>query len=249
MKDEPVLELKDLSIVYKTLADSVLAVKDANLTVAKKQALGVIGESGCGKSTLGYAIMKYLPSNGASSGEIIFNGEDLLPKTDREMNEYRGNRIAMVFQNPYSSLNPSLTIGYQLDEVTVRHRSYTKKQALKVLANIEKRIDKLITRCEQADAQEEGQPSFTKLSKDFEDANKLKSKIESIAERLKDKDVPSNINIIDSDCSRVHSRQGTHAGFNGQVVVDGKNGLIVNSDVVSENHDTDQLSSSCCGKQ
>jgi transposase len=120
--------------------------------------------------------------------------------------------------------------------------SYTKKQAQKVLANIEKRIDKLITRCEQADAQEEGQPSFAKLSKDLEDANKLRSRIESIAEQLKSKDAPSNINRVDPDCCRVHSRQGTHAGFNAQIVVDEKNGLIVNSDVVSENNDLGQLS-------
>lgn len=120
--------------------------------------------------------------------------------------------------------------------------SYTKKQAKKVLANIEKRIDKLIARCEQADAQEEGQPSFAKLAKGLEDANKLRSKIESIAEQLKGKDAPPNINRVDPDCSRVHSRQGTHAGFNAQAVVDEKNGLIVNSDVVSENNDLDQLS-------
>ncbi len=127
--DEPVLELKNLSVVYKTLTDSIVAVKDVNLSVKKKQALGIIGESGCGKSTLAYAIMDYLPANGVSSGQILFKGEDLLTKTDREMMEYRGNRIAMVYQNPYSSLNPSLTIGYQLDEVTIRHRGYTKKQA------------------------------------------------------------------------------------------------------------------------
>lgn len=120
--------------------------------------------------------------------------------------------------------------------------SYTSKQAQKVLANIEKRIDRLIASCEQADANEEGQPSFAKLSKGLENARELKFRIESIAERLKDKDAPSSINTVDTDCSRVHSRQGTHAGFNGQVVVDEKNGLIVNSDVVSENHDTDQLS-------
>jgi len=129
MKNDPVLELKDLSIVYETLTDSVLAVKDANLTVGKKQALGIIGESGCGKSTLAYAIMDYLPSNGKSTGQILFKGEDLLTKSDREMSEFRGDRIAMVYQNPYSSLNPSLTIGYQLDEVTIRHRGYTHKQA------------------------------------------------------------------------------------------------------------------------
>jgi transposase len=105
--------------------------------------------------------------------------------------------------------------------------SYTKEKAKKVLANIDRRIDKLIARCEQADADEEGQPSFAKLSKGLEDANKLKSRIESIAERLNSKDAPSSINTVDPDCSRVHSRQGIHAGFNGQMVVDGKHGLIV----------------------
>lgn len=120
--------------------------------------------------------------------------------------------------------------------------SYTKQKAQKVLANIEKRIDKLIARCEQADANEEGQASFVKLSKGLENAHKLKSRIESIAEKLKSKDAPSSINTVDPDCCRTHGRQGSHAGFNGQVVVDEKNGLIVNSDVVSENNDLGQLS-------
>jgi transposase len=120
--------------------------------------------------------------------------------------------------------------------------SYTKEKAKKVLTNIDKRIDKLIARCEQADADEEGQPSFAKLSKGLEDAKKLKSRIESIAEQLNKKDAPSSINTIDPDCSRMHGRQGSHAGFNGQVVVDEKNGLIVNCDVVSENNDLSQMS-------
>jgi peptide/nickel transport system ATP-binding protein len=129
MKDEPILELQDLRVEYKTLTDSVIAVKDVNLTVRRKEALGIIGESGCGKSTLAFAIMDYLPSNGRSSGQILFNGEDLLVKSQKEIREYRGDRIAMVYQNPYSSLNPSLTIGFQLDEVTIQHRGYTKRQA------------------------------------------------------------------------------------------------------------------------
>lgn len=129
MKNEAVLELKNLGIIYETLTDSVVAVRDVNLAIGEKESLGIIGESGCGKSTLAYAIMDYLPSNGRSSGQILFRGEDLLVKSDREMSRYRGNRIAMVYQNPYSSLNPSLTIGYQLDEVTIHHRRYTRRQA------------------------------------------------------------------------------------------------------------------------
>ena len=77
----------------------------------ENEAIGIIGESGSGKSTLAYAVMDYLATNGSSTGEVLFKGENLLTKTRKEMREYRGNRIAMVYQNPYSSLNPSLTIG------------------------------------------------------------------------------------------------------------------------------------------
>ncbi len=133
MKNEtttgPVLEINNLGVIYKTLTDEVVAVKDVTLSVGRKEALGVIGESGCGKSTLSYAIMDYLPANARRSGEILFMGENLLDKSDKEMAQYRGNRIAMVYQNPYSSLNPSLTIGFQLEEVTMFHRGYSRSQA------------------------------------------------------------------------------------------------------------------------
>jgi peptide/nickel transport system ATP-binding protein len=129
MTNDLVLQIKNLSVTYKTLNDTVSAVRDINLNVGKKESLGIIGESGCGKSTLSYAIMDYLPSNGSSSGEVLFRGENLLTKTQKEMMAFRGNRIAMVYQNPYSSLNPSLTIGRQLDEVTMFHRGYQAKKA------------------------------------------------------------------------------------------------------------------------
>ncbi|MCK4541883.1 MAG: dipeptide ABC transporter ATP-binding protein [Spirochaetales bacterium] len=129
MKNNPILEIKNLDVVYKTLNDQIVALKDINLRVGERESLGIIGESGCGKSTLFYAIMDYLPSNGISSGEILFKGENLLEKSQKEVMEYRGDRIAMVYQNPYSSLNPSLTIGYQLDEVTRFHRGYSRKEA------------------------------------------------------------------------------------------------------------------------
>jgi peptide/nickel transport system ATP-binding protein len=133
MKNEtttgPVLEINNLGVIYRTLTDEVVAVKDVTLSVGRKEALGVIGESGCGKSTLSYAIMDYLPANARRSGEILFMGENLLDKSDKEMAQYRGNRIAMVYQNPYSSLNPSLTIGFQLEEVTMFHRGYPRSQA------------------------------------------------------------------------------------------------------------------------
>jgi peptide/nickel transport system ATP-binding protein len=129
MKTEAVLEIKNLGVEYKTLTSTVVAVKDVSLTVGKREALGIIGESGCGKTSLSYAIMDYLPSNGRSSGQILFQGEDILQKSPREIQAYRGNRIAMVYQNPYSSLNPSLTIGFQLEEVTMFHRGYSRSRA------------------------------------------------------------------------------------------------------------------------
>ena len=97
MKNEPVLELKNLSIVYETLTDSVVAVKDVNLTVGRKQALGIIGESGCGKSTLAYAIMDYLPTNGTSSGEILFiDAGEIGFMRDRTHREFADEDIAKI---------------------------------------------------------------------------------------------------------------------------------------------------------
>ncbi len=125
----PVLEIKNLNVEYKTLTDRIVAVKDISLKVGRKEALGIIGESGCGKSTLTYAIMDYMPSNGSRSGEVLFRGEELLEKSPKEMESYRGNRIALVYQNPYSSLNPSLTIGFQLEEVTMFHQKFSRAKA------------------------------------------------------------------------------------------------------------------------
>ncbi len=125
----PVLEINDLNVEYKTLTDRIVAIKDISLKVGRKEALGIIGESGCGKSTLTYAIMDYLPPNGSRSGEVLFMGEDLLEKSPKEMESYRGNRIALVYQNPYSSLNPSLTIGFQLEEVTMFHQKFSRPKA------------------------------------------------------------------------------------------------------------------------
>jgi len=129
MNHENILEVKDLSVSYKTYYGSVVAVRNVSLELGEKEAIGIIGESGSGKSTLAYAVMDYLASNGARSGEVLFMGEDLLSKSRKEIREYRGNRIAMVYQNPYSSLNPSLTIGRQLDEVSFFHRDVTRAEA------------------------------------------------------------------------------------------------------------------------
>jgi peptide/nickel transport system ATP-binding protein len=127
--NKPILDIHNLNVVYETPSGPIVAIRDLALELNANEALGIIGESGCGKSTLSYAILDYLPSNARRSGSIMFNGEDLLLKTEKEMQNYRGDRIAMVYQNPYSALNPSLTIGKQLDEVTRTHRGFSKTQA------------------------------------------------------------------------------------------------------------------------
>jgi peptide/nickel transport system ATP-binding protein len=129
MNPEMILEIKDLDVTYSTYYGSVAAVQGVSLAAGEDEAIGIIGESGSGKSTLAYAIMDYLAANGESAGRVLFKGEDLSAKSRKEMREYRGNRIAMVYQNPYSALNPSLTIGRQLDEVSLFHRAVGKKEA------------------------------------------------------------------------------------------------------------------------
>ena len=129
MSHSTLLELKGLGVAYRTYYASVVAVRDVSLQLGENEAIGIIGESGSGKSTLAYAVMDYLSSNGTSTGEVLFKGENLLSKSRKEMREYRGNRIAMVYQNPYSSLNPSLAIGRQLDEVSLFHRNVSKTEA------------------------------------------------------------------------------------------------------------------------
>jgi peptide/nickel transport system ATP-binding protein len=136
MSPEPILKLNNVGVSYKTYYGTVVAVRDVSLALAENEAIGVIGESGSGKSTLAYAVMDYLAANGSSTGEVLFKGENLREKSRREMREYRGNRIAMVYQNPYSSLNPSLIIGRQLDEVSLFHRNVSKEEARKASVQV-----------------------------------------------------------------------------------------------------------------
>ena len=120
--------------------------------------------------------------------------------------------------------------------------SYDEKKARKALKDIDNRVEKLLNQCEQTDQRESGQPSLTKMRKELKDARKLKSKIESVLTQLQAEDNDkATINTIDEDCARMHSRQGSHAGYNGQLVTDEKNGLIVNSDVVNDNNDLKQF--------
>ncbi|HEV2088965.1 MAG TPA: ABC transporter ATP-binding protein [Cryptosporangiaceae bacterium] len=127
----PLLDVRDLSVTFKRrgLAPTH-AVDGVSFTVEAGQTVGVVGESGCGKSVTALAIMGLLPSRGAEvTGQILFEGTDLLTLSGRQMRDLRGRDIGMVFQDPLNSLNPVVSIGVQVTEVLERHRGLRGKAA------------------------------------------------------------------------------------------------------------------------
>jgi len=130
-RDVPVLECRNVCISYFTRSGEIPAVVDFNLKLMPGEAQGIVGESGCGKSTVALAIMQYLGTNGKIvSGQILFEGRDLTTMSDEELRQIRGSKIAMVYQEPMASLNPSMMIGEQLAEVPIFHEGITKVAAL-----------------------------------------------------------------------------------------------------------------------
>jgi peptide/nickel transport system ATP-binding protein len=128
----PVLAIEDYSLDYETANGPFHALKNIDLSINRGEILGLVGESGSGKTSLAWSIMRYLPKNAREpGGRILLGGENLLDKSEREMETFRGRRISMVFQDPSTSLNPTLSLGTQLAEVLVRHRGLTRQQAWK----------------------------------------------------------------------------------------------------------------------
>jgi peptide/nickel transport system ATP-binding protein len=139
--DGPVLECKDLCISYFTRAGEIPAVIDFNLKLHQGESVGLVGESGCGKSTVAMAIMQYLGGNGGVvGGQVIYKGRDLATFSEEELRQLRGNEIAMVYQEPMASLNPSMSLGRQLMEVPLYHEDVTeaeaRERALEILAGV-----------------------------------------------------------------------------------------------------------------
>lgn len=130
---EKVLDVKNLAVSFKTFFGEVEAVRDISFTVNRAETVAIVGESGCGKSVTANSIMQLLPMPPAffKGGEILFNGANLLNKTEKEMQDIRGNQIAMVFQDPMTSLNPTMRIGKQIVEGLVAHQKLSKADAEK----------------------------------------------------------------------------------------------------------------------
>ncbi|HEY1999531.1 ABC transporter ATP-binding protein [Paraburkholderia sp.] len=124
------LEVKDLGVRFTRREGApVDAVQRVSFTLEKGKTLGIVGESGSGKSQTVMALLGLLPGNGQASGEAVYGGRNLLTLSPREMNQIRGDRIGMVFQDPMTSLNPFLTVERQMTEALQQHRGVSRREA------------------------------------------------------------------------------------------------------------------------
>lgn len=134
---EHLLEIKDLRVEFPAKAGNIHAVNGVNMYVEKGEILGVVGESGCGKSVTLSNILGLLEAPPAIiSGEITFNGENILYKNDKEFRKIRGKEIAMIFQDPMNCLDPVIRIGKQIMEMILEHEKMDKKQAYEEAVNL-----------------------------------------------------------------------------------------------------------------
>ncbi len=136
------LEVDDLGVEFKTDDGVVRAVDGVSLSIERGETLGIVGESGSGKSVTNLALMGLVPQppGRVTSGKAIFDGSDLLQMSPSELTKIRGRRIAMIFQDPMTSLNPFLTVEEQLTEVTRLHLGHTRRQALDHAAAMLERV-------------------------------------------------------------------------------------------------------------
>ncbi|MBU5674490.1 ABC transporter ATP-binding protein [Paenibacillus brevis] len=128
---EPILQVKDLHVSFQVKGGEVKAVRGMNFEVGKGETVAIVGESGSGKSVTAQTIMRLIPSPPSiiRQGEILFQGQDMLKKTNKEMEAVRGKDIGMIFQDPMTSLNPTIKVGKQITEVLIKHQKMTAAQA------------------------------------------------------------------------------------------------------------------------
>ena len=150
---QPLLEVKHLKTQFRTKRGTVTAVDDVSFSVNQGDTLGIVGESGCGKSVTSLSILQLLPHavGSVAGGEILYKGEDIAKKGNKEMCRIRGREISMIFQDPMTALNPVFTVGYQINESLLYHdraktKSEAKQKAIRLLKDMgiplpEKRVD------------------------------------------------------------------------------------------------------------
>ena len=132
-----ILEVKDLQIDFATYAGPVHAIRNVNFDLNKGETLAIVGESGSGKSVTVRTVMGLLAPNAKiTHGEVLFNGEDILKKSEKQLNAMRGNDVAMIFQDPMTSLDPTMTIGKQVAEPLLLHSKISKADALKAAERV-----------------------------------------------------------------------------------------------------------------
>jgi oligopeptide/dipeptide ABC transporter ATP-binding protein len=140
--DDVLLNVKGLCVDFFTEQGVVLAVQDVNFSVKRGQTFALVGESGCGKSVTALSIMRLIPDPPGKivAGEVVFNGRNLLELTERRMRAVRGNRIAMIFQEPMTSLNPVYTVGEQIVEAIRLHQKKNEQEAWKLAAEMLQKV-------------------------------------------------------------------------------------------------------------
>ena len=138
----PLLSVRNLSTEFRTERGTVRAVDDVSFDLAAGETLAIVGESGSGKSVTAMSILRLIPSppGRIASGEVVFDGQDLLKLDDAQIRAIRGDRIAMIFQEPMSSLNPSLTVGLQIAEPINLHRRTPWAKAMDMAADLLARV-------------------------------------------------------------------------------------------------------------
>ncbi len=141
LKYPDLLQIRNLTIEFKSESSIIKAVDNVNLNMEKGAAIGIVGESGSGKSVTALAIMQLLPPNAkTSSGEIIFNNANILKLKPGEMRKFRGNNISMIFQEPMTALNPVMKCGKQVAESIILHQNINKKEARKQVIELFEKV-------------------------------------------------------------------------------------------------------------
>jgi len=132
MTENTLLDVRHLSVSFKTYGGYVQAVRDVGFQVGEGECVAIVGESGCGKSVTAKALMRLIPEppGKITNGEIFFKGQDVLQFSERQMQNLRGDDISMIFQDPMTSLNPTMTVGKQIAEVLVKHQRLSKAEAM-----------------------------------------------------------------------------------------------------------------------